>query len=66
MTKQDQHYIERSMKKALEDARLNGMKIGATGILGAVLDMCNEGKSVEFIKRFCEDSLNKKEMKIKY
>lgn len=65
MTKQDQHYIERSMKKALEDARLNGMKIGATGILGAVLDMCNEGESVEFIKRFCEDSLNKKEMKIK-
>lgn len=65
MTKQDQHFIERSMKTALENARLTGMKIGATGILGAVLDMCNEGYSIEYIKRFCEESLNKKEMKIK-
>jgi hypothetical protein len=43
--------------------KLAGMKAGATGILGAVLNMCNEGKSIDDIKAFCEKSLNLDGMK---
>ncbi|GLB26490.1 hypothetical protein LXJ15735_27310 [Lacrimispora xylanolytica] len=53
--------------KAAEDTvskvRLAGMRAGATGILGAVLNMCNEGMSVADIKSFCEKSLNLDGMK---
>lgn len=47
---------EKSFQKTAEDTvnkvRLAGMRAGATGILGAVLNMCNEGKSVTDIKSF--------------
>lgn len=58
---------EKLFQKTAEDTvnkvRLSGMKAGATGILGAVLNMCNEGKSVADIKSFCEKSLNLDGMK---
>lgn len=43
--------------------KLAGMRAGASGILGAVLNMCNEGKSINDIKAFCERSLNLDGMK---
>lgn len=47
--------------------RFQGLKAGATVILGAVLEMCNSGKSdvdiVKDIKGFCEKSLNMNGMK---
>lgn len=53
---------EKLFQKTAEDTvnkvRLAGMRAGATGILGAVLNMCNEGKGVADIKSFCEKSLN--------
>lgn len=58
---------EKLFLKTAEDTvnkvRLAGMRAGATGILGAVLDMCNEGKSVADVKSFCEKSLNLDGMK---
>lgn len=58
---------EKLFQKTAEDTinkvRLAGMRAGATGILGAVLNMCNEGKSITDIKRFCEKSLNLDGMK---
>lgn len=58
---------EKLFQKTAEDAvnkvRLAGMRAGATGILGAVLNMCNEGKSIADIKSFCEKSLNLDGMK---
>lgn len=58
---------EKLFQKTAEDTvnkvRLSGMRAGATGILGAVLNMCNEGKSVTDIKSFCEKSLNLDGMK---
>ena len=58
---------EKLFQKTAEDTvnkvRLAGMRAGATGILGAVLNMCNEGKSVTDIKSFCEKSLNLDGMK---
>lgn len=53
---------EKLFQKTAEDAvskvRLASMRAGATGILGAVLNMCNEGKGVADIKEFCDKSLN--------
>lgn len=58
---------EKQFLKTAEDTvskvRLAGMRAGATGILGAVLNMCNEGKSVTDIKTFCERTLNLDGMK---
>lgn len=58
---------EKLFQKTAEDTvnkvRLAGMRAGATGILGAVLNMCKEGKSVVDIKSFCEKSLNLDGMK---
>lgn len=50
-------------KKTLEEVRFQGLKAGAAGILGAVLDMCNTGKTVEDIKNFCVKSLGMDGMK---
>lgn len=58
---------EKLFQKTAEDTvskvRLAGMRAGATGILGAVLNMCNEGKNIDDIKEFCEKSLNLDGMK---
>jgi len=55
--------FQKTAEETLSKVQLNGMRAGATGILGAVLNMCNEGKSVSDIKSFCEKSLNLDGMK---
>lgn len=57
MTKQQEKQLNAEIKKTLKEAQFQGLKAGAKGILGAVLDMCNKGKTVEEIKDFCEKSL---------
>lgn len=63
MNKKQEEQFNKEVKKTLEDVRFQGLKAGAAGILGAVLGMCNEGKTVEDIKDFCEKSLNLDGMK---
>lgn len=63
MTKKQEKMLNNKLKNTLEEVRFQGLKAGATGILGAVLQMCNEGKTVEDIKEFCEKSLNMDGMK---
>lgn len=65
MTKEQEKQIEDAMKNALKEARFQGLKAGATGILGAILNMCKEGKTTEDIKNFCESSLAMEGMKYK-
>ena len=63
MTKKQEKMLNDKFKSTLNEVRFQGLKAGATGILGAVLQMCNEGKTVEDIKEFCEKSLNMDGMK---
>lgn len=68
LTKKQEKQIENQFKKKiLEEVKFQGLKSGAAGILGAVLEMCNSGKSdediVKEIKGFCEKSLNMDGMK---
>lgn len=67
LTKKQEKQLNGEIKKTLEEVRFQGLKAGAAGILGAVLEMCNSGKSdvdiVKDIKRFCEKSLNMNGMK---
>lgn len=63
MTKHQEKEFEKIFTKKLKDQHSQGLKAGAKGILGAVLNMCSEGKSVEEIKRFCESSLGMDGMK---
>lgn len=63
LTKEQEKILNKKFKKTLEEVRFQGLKAGAAGILGAVLNMCNEGKTVEDIKNFCETSLGMKGMK---
>lgn len=63
MTKQQEKIITEKFKEQLKEANFQGLKAGAKGILGAVLDMCNHGKTVEDIKQFCEASLGMDGMK---
>lgn len=63
MTKKQEKMLNDKLKSTLDEVRFQGLKAGATGILGAVLQMCNEGKAVEDIKEFCEKSLNMDGMK---
>ena len=62
LSKKQEKQLNGEIKKTLEEIRLQGLKAGAVGILGAVLEMCNSGKSdadiVKEIKEFCEKSLN--------
>lgn len=57
MTKEQEKIIEKEISKHLKEAQFQGLKAGAKGILGAVLNMCNEGKKIKDIKEFCENSL---------
>lgn len=61
MTKQQEKEFEKLFTE--KEQHFQGLKAGATGILGAVLNMCNEGKSVEDIKKFCVTSLGMPGMK---
>ena len=63
LTKKQEKQLGDQFKKSLEEVRFQGLKSGAAGILGAVLDMCNTGKTIEDIKDFCEKSLNMAGMK---
>lgn len=67
LTKKQEKQMNDQIKKTLEEVRFQGLKAGAAGILGAVLEMCNSGKSdvdiVKDIKGFCEKSLNMNGMK---
>lgn len=67
LTKKQEKQLNDQIKKTLEEIRSQGLKAGAAGILGAVLEMCNSGKSdadiVKDIKVFCEKSLNMDGMK---
>ena len=63
MTKEQEKVLDKKLKDTLKEVQFQGLKAGAKGILGAVLDMCNEGKTVEDIKNFCEKSLDMEGMK---
>lgn len=63
MTKQQEKIITEKFNEQLKEANFQGLKAGAKGILGAVLGMCNQGKTVEDIKQFCETSLGMDGMK---
>lgn len=57
MNKKEEMQINNQIRKTLESTRISGMRAGAFGILGAVLQMCNEGKTVDEIRNFCKKSL---------
>lgn len=67
LTKKQEKQLNSEIKKTLEEIRFQGLKAGAAGILGAVLEMCNSSKTdveiVKDIKDFCEKSLNMDGMK---
>lgn len=63
MTKQQEKKLEKIFTEKLKEQHFQGLKAGTKGILGAVLNMCSEGKSIEDIKRFCETSLEMDGMK---
>ncbi len=67
LTKKQEKQLNSEIKKTLKEVRFQGLKAGVAGILGAVLEMCNSGKSdtdiVKDIKGFCEKSLNYDGMK---
>ena len=57
MTKKQEKELENKIKVIIDEQRIQGIKAGAKGMLGAVLKMCNDGKTVADIKEFCEKSL---------
>lgn len=63
LTKSQEKYLNTEFNRKFDEVWLCGLRAGATGILGAVLNMCNEWKTVEDIKVFCEKSLNMDGMK---
>ena len=67
LTKKQEKQLNGEIKKALEEVRFQGLKAGAASILGAVLEMCNSGKTdaeiVKDVRDFCENSLNMDGMK---
>ena len=67
LSKKQEKQVTNQFKKTLEEARFQGLKAGAMGILGAVLEMCNSGKTdteiVKDVRDFCENSLNMDGMK---
>lgn len=58
MTKEQEKNFETEVKRTFEEVRFQALKAGAKGILGAVLNMCNENKSVDEIKEFCTKLIN--------
>ena len=67
LSKKQERQLTNEIKETLEEVRFQGLKAGAAGILGAVLEMCNSYKTdaeiVKDIKDFCEKSLNMDGMK---
>lgn len=63
MTEQQRIKMNEEFRKTLENVRFAGLRAGAKGILGAVLEMCKSGKTVKDIEKFCETSLARAEFK---
>ena len=63
MTPEQENIIREKLNETLESVRLASMKAGAKAILGAILQMCKEGRSVGYIRKYCETSLGHKEFK---
>lgn len=63
MTEQQRIKMNEEFRKTLENVRFAGLRAGAKGILGAVLEMCKSGKTVRDIEKFCETSLAHDEFK---
>ena len=67
LSKKQERQLTNEIKETLEEVRFQGLKAGAAGILGAVLEMCNSGKTdteiVKDVRDFCENSLNMDGMK---
>lgn len=59
MTNKQEKEITKAIKARLEEVKIQGIKVGAKGILGAIFKMCNEGKGIDDIKEFCQNSLYK-------
>ncbi len=59
LTKKQEKQLNGEIKKTLEEVRFQGLKAGAAGILGAVLEMCNSGKTDEDNLGFTYDVLDK-------
>lgn len=57
--------MSEQFKNTLEEVRFQGLKAGAAGILGKVLEMCNTGEAVDDIRDFCVKSLDMGGMKDK-
>lgn len=55
--------IQEEFRKILQNTFDKGILQGCVGILGAVKNMCDEGKTVEDIKEFCEKYLEKNRLK---
>ena len=55
--------IEKNFTKHLKQAQLDGLKEGSKAMLGFILKMCNEGKTIKDIRDFCKKSLKLKGMK---
>lgn len=70
LSKKQEKQVTNQFKKTLKEVRFQGLKDGATGILGAVLEIYNSDKTdaeiVKDIKGFCEKSLNMDGMKQNY
>ena len=67
LTKKQEKQLNDEIKKDLGEVRFLGLKVGVASILGAVLEMCNSGKTdteiVKDVRDFCENSLNMDGMK---
>lgn len=67
LTKKQEKQLNDEIKKDLGEVRFQGLKVGVASILGAVLEMCNSGKTdteiVKDVRDFCENSLNMDGMK---
>lgn len=60
MTKQQEIILEETISEQMQKVRFDGLRAGAAGMLGSVLEMCKEGKTIADIQQFCETMLNLK------
>lgn len=60
ITPEQEKIIEAKLNETIEKVRLAGMKAGAKAILGSILQMCKEERSVGYIRKYCETSLGLK------
>lgn len=63
MTEEQRVKLNEEFRRTLKNAQLAGVRAGAKGILGAVLEMCKSGKTVKDIEKICETFLESEEFK---